>query len=147
MLYTTELYGMHWIHSNQQIIFNINLVTANWNNFTASFWHWVSSTGKMSFWYWNGPLLEHCPSISRHGDGMEMETFSVLLALCERNPFPTQSPVTRSCDIFFDLRLNKRLSKQSRLRRFETPSRSLWYHYDLPDGDVRITAYCLLSKF
>ena len=26
--------------------------------------------------------------------------------------FPTQSPVTRSFDVFFDLRLNKRLSKQ-----------------------------------
>ena len=26
--------------------------------------------------------------------------------------FPTQRPVTRSIDVFFDLRLNKRLSKQ-----------------------------------
>ena len=26
--------------------------------------------------------------------------------------FPTQRPVTRSSDVFFDLRLNKRLSKQ-----------------------------------
>ena len=29
---------------------------------------------------------------------------------------------------FFDLRLNKRLSKQSRSQLFETPSRSLWRH-------------------
>ena len=29
---------------------------------------------------------------------------------------------------FFDLRRNKRLSKQSRRRWFETPSRSLWRH-------------------
>ena len=28
--------------------------------------------------------------------------------------FPTQRPVTRSFDVFFDLRLNKRLSKQPR---------------------------------
>ena len=27
--------------------------------------------------------------------------------------FPTQRPVTRGFDVFFDLRLNKRLSKQS----------------------------------
>ena len=27
--------------------------------------------------------------------------------------FPAQRPVTRSFDVFFDLRLNKRLSKQS----------------------------------
>ena len=31
-------------------------------------------------------------------------------------------------DIFFDLRLNKRLSKQSGRRWFETPLRSLWCH-------------------
>ena len=31
-------------------------------------------------------------------------------------------PVTRSFDVFFDLRLHKRLSKQSRRRRFETPA-------------------------
>ena len=45
-----------------------------------------------------------------------METFSMLLALCEGNSpvsgeFPTQRPVTRSFDIIFDLRLNKHLSK------------------------------------
>ena len=42
--------------------------------------------------------------------------------------FPSQRPVTRSFDIFFDPRLNKRLGKQSRRRWFETPSRSLWRH-------------------
>ena len=40
--------------------------------------------------------------------------------------FPSQRPVTRSFDVFFDLRLNRRLSKPSRRRWFETPSRSLW---------------------
>ena len=39
---------------------------------------------------------------------------------------PSQGPVTRSFDVFFDLRLNKRLSKQSRRWWFKTPSRSLW---------------------
>ena len=47
-----------------------------------------------------------------------METFSVLLAICAGNSpvtdeFPAQSPVTRSFDVFFDLRPNTRLSKQS----------------------------------
>ena len=42
--------------------------------------------------------------------------------------FPTQRPVTRSFDVFFDLRLNKRLSKQPWGWWFETPSRSLWRH-------------------
>ena len=41
-----------------------------------------------------------------------METFSALLAICAGNSpvpgeFPTQSPVTRSFDVFLDLRLNK----------------------------------------
>ena len=48
----------------------------------------------------------------------QMETFSALLAICAGNSpvpgeFPTQRPVTRSFDVFFDLRLKKRLSKQS----------------------------------
>ena len=42
--------------------------------------------------------------------------------------FPAQRPVTRSFDIFFDLRLSKRLDKQSKRRWFETPSPSLWRH-------------------
>ena len=63
----------------------------------------------------------------------QMETFSALLALCAGNSpvtgeFPSQRPVTRSFDVFFDLRLNKRLSKQSRRWWFETPSCSLWRH-------------------
>ena len=42
--------------------------------------------------------------------------------------FPSHRPVTRSFDVFFDLRLNKRLSKQPRRRWCETPSQSLWCH-------------------
>ena len=42
--------------------------------------------------------------------------------------FPTQRPVTRSFDVFFDLRLNKRLSKQPWGWWFETLSWSLWHH-------------------
>ena len=42
--------------------------------------------------------------------------------------FPTQRPVTRSFDVFFDLRLNKRLSKQARGWWFEMPS---FGHYDV----------------
>ena len=41
---------------------------------------------------------------------------------------PAQRPVTRSFDVFFDLRLNKRLSKQSWSWWFETLSCSLWRH-------------------
>ena len=61
----------------------------------------------------------------------QMETFSALLALCAGNSpvtgeFPSQRPVARSFDVFFDQRLNKQLSKQSWGWWSETPSRSLW---------------------
>ena len=56
-----------------------------------------------------------------------------LLALCAGNSpvtgeFPTQRPLTRSFDVFFDLHLNKRLNKQSWGWWFETPLHPLWRH-------------------
>ena len=44
--------------------------------------------------------------------------------------FPSQRPVTRSFDVFFALRLNKRLNKHSRRWWFETPWHPLWRHCD-----------------
>ena len=63
----------------------------------------------------------------------QMETFSALLAFCAGNSpvtgeFPSQRPATRGFDVFFDLRLNKRLSKQSRRRGFLVEG----YTYRLP---------------
>ena len=63
----------------------------------------------------------------------QMETFPALLTICTGNPpvtgeFPAQRPVMRSFDVFFDLRLNKRLSKQSYGWWFETPWRPSWRH-------------------
>ena len=43
-------------------------------------------------------------------------------------PGPTQRPVTRSIDFYFDLRRDKRLSKQSWGWWFETLSHPLWRH-------------------
>ena len=89
-----------------------------------------------------------CPSIISHGNPIynhhllcgawwrhQVETFSALLAFCVGNSpvtgeFPAQRPVTRSFDVFFDLRLNKQLSKQSWGWWFETPSRPLWRQYN-----------------
>ena len=77
----------------------------------------------------NKPLPEFYVTWWRH----QTETVSALLALCVQNSpvigkFPTQRPVTRTFNFFYDLRLNKRLSKQSWGWRFETLSRSLWRH-------------------
>ena len=65
----------------------------------------------------------------------QMETFSALLAICVGNSlvtgeFPAQMPVTRSFDVFFDLRLNNPLSKQWWGLWFETPSGLLWRHFN-----------------
>ena len=62
----------------------------------------------------------------------QMETFSALLAICE---FPTQRPVTRNFDVYFDLRPNNRLSKQSWGWWYETPSRLLWCRRN-EDGQI-----------
>ena len=78
----------------------------------------------------------------------QMKTFSVLLALCVGNSpvtgeFPTQRPVTRSFDVFFDLRLNKRLSKQWWGWWLETLSRPLWRHHNV--GDLT-WSHCTLAR-
>ena len=64
--------------------------------------------------------------------------------------FPAQRPVTRSFDVFFDLRLNKRLSKQPWAWWFETPSWSLWRHGNAkcppPPPPPPSTADCLIWR-
>ena len=63
----------------------------------------------------------------------QIETFSALLALCAGNSpttggFLSPRPVRRSLDVFFGLRLNIGLRKQSRRRWFERPSHPLLRH-------------------
>ena len=92
-----------------------------------SSWHPMSVDGFHRLLTWCHP--EDGDTWWRH----QMETFSALLAICAGNSpvpseFTAQRPVTRSFDVFFDLRLNKRLSKQSRGWWFETLSHPLWRH-------------------
>ena len=56
--------------------------------------------------------------------------FRVTGPLCGEftDEFPSQGPLTWNFDVFFDLRLNKRVRKQSWGWWFETPSHSLWRH-------------------
>ena len=80
----------------------------------------------------------HCKSFEDQASMMTSSNGNILRVIAgslweEVNPpvtdrFPWQRPVTRSFDVFFELRLNKQLSKQSRCRWFETPSRLLWRH-------------------
>ena len=82
----------------------------------------------------------------------QMETFSALLAICAGNSpvhgeFPAQRPVTRNFDVFFDLRLNKRLSKQSWGWWFETLSSSLWRHRNVHQFLTNSNEQNSFSKF
>ena len=89
--------------------------------------------------YWQQKQITHCKPSSwwRH----PMETFSVLLAICAGNSPVTgeaQRPVTWSFDVFFDLCLNKQLSKQWWGWWFEMPSSSLLHHCnDLADLEIQ----------
>ena len=79
--------------------------------------HWYHSCMRHTWW--------------RH----QMDAFSELLAICAGNSpvpaeFPPHRPVTRSFDVFFDLRPNKRLSKQWWRWWFEKPLRPLWRHFN-----------------
>ena len=75
----------------------------------------------------NVPILSRFMMTSSNGN-----IFRVIYHLCGEVPgpgeFPAQRPVTRSFDVFFDMRLNKRLSKQSWGWWFEKLSRPLWRH-------------------
>ena len=85
----------------------------------------------------------------------QMESFSALLSFCAGNSpvtgdFSTQRPVTRSFDVFFDLRLTKRLGKQSWGWWFETERLRLRQVYStqldiIQMHDIRHTWQFLLS--
>ena len=82
----------------------------------------------------------------------QKETFSALLALCEGIPpvtdgFPSQRSVTLNFDVFFDLRRNKRLSKQSRRRWCETPSPSLWRQCNVGDITSLINQHSIMQSW
>ena len=104
----------HWIYSGKHIF------SPKYSHFThhsvAHLWEWVM-----------GYLLWFHMMTSSNGN-----VFRVTGPLCGEftgpSDFPTQRPVTRSFDVFFDLRLNKPLSKQSWGWWFQTLSHSLWRH-------------------
>ena len=92
--------------------------------------YFCSFSSKSYYFYILG--VSHLNTWRRH----QMAAVSALLTLCEGNSsvtgeFPSQRPVTRSFDVFYDLRPNKRLNwlyNQSTGWWFEAPSRSLWRH-------------------
>ena len=91
-------------------------------------------------------LIHTAITVNRFGTWRhhQMETFSASLAICAGNSpvtseFPIQRPVTRSFDVFFDLRMNQRLSKQSWGCCFETLLRPIWRHYNGARGYQKVS--------
>ena len=112
--------------------FGVRVHPGWWNHTEPLTWRPGRTKRGTGDWWLCGPWDQWFPLLWmvawwRH----QMGTFSALLGLCERNPpvtggLPSQRPVTRSFDVFFDLHMNIRLSKQSRGQWFETPLFSLW---------------------
>ena len=96
------------------VVIHLNIYTSNGCDARTSFkdssvfilaWHHMMTSSNGNIFRVTGPL---CGEFTGPGE------------------FPAQRPVTRSFDVFFHLRLNKRLSKQPRGWWFKTPSWSLW---------------------
>ena len=81
-----------------------------------------------------------------HDDVIKWKHLGVTGPLCREftgpGEFPTQRPVTLSFDVFFDLRLNKWLSKQPRGWWFGTPSWSLWRQCNDYHASVSTLFWC-----
>ena len=78
----------------------------------------------------------------------QMETCSASLAFLRGiHRSSVNSPHTDQWRRALMFSLNKRLSKQSRRRWFETPSRSLWRHCNVPNSDPLIRAAVRSSAF
>ena len=113
---------------------NITYITQNCTCPSMADSHWLA-LGKETKWALQVPR-DVVRSWWRH----QLETFSALLAICVGNSsvsgeFPAQRPVTRSFDVFFDLRLSERLSKHWGWW-LETPSLPLWRHSNVLSANV-----------
>ena len=107
-----------------------------------SAYKWMPTGGWLQIALGCGKYPENTMTWWRH----QMVAFSALLAICAGNSpvngeFSAQRPVTRSFDVFFDLRLNKRLSKQSWGWWFETLSCPLWRHCNGRRAPTFLKAY------
>ena len=111
LLFVHVRFAMHWnTPNNWDSLFDSR---PGWHATAPSTWSWltgIAGSFLRSTWW-------------RH----QIETFS---ALQVTGGFPSQRPVRRIFDVVFDLHRSKRLSKQSRRRWFEKPSRSLWRHFN-----------------
>ena len=150
--------GSDWLipYTERSLMSSLNIMTslcqlivAPWRHVATSIWVNIGSCndfvpdGSNQAITWTNIDLSPVRSIDIHPWWRhEMEAFSALLAICAGNSpvpgeFHTQRPVTRSFDVYFDLRLNKRLCKQWRGWWFETLLCPLWRHSNAEDNFAR----------
>ena len=97
---------------------------------------WISTRCDAQGSHWQGDYSHLAGSVVANMSSMiTSSNGNIFRVTCAWNSpvtgeFLAQRPVTRSFDVFFNLRPNKRLSKQSRGWWFETPLRPLWRHYN-----------------
>ena len=114
-------------------------IADNWE-----FWLFITSKTRPWHIFWDSP----CISLTINPYSMMASSngniFRVTGHLCgEFCPrlIPAQRSVTWSFDVFFDLRLNKRLGKQSWGWYFETLSHTLWRHCNGFNGTGLVRIY------
>ena len=127
ILWRSQQCGRHQQYPSRS--FNASDVLSTWSHFARGFiWLWLP----MAFpFHLNLYRIHRKDNLTGAWWRHQMGPFSALLILYEgytpvTGEIPSQRPVTRSFDVYFDLRPNKRVSKHSSRRWFETPSRSLW---------------------
>ena len=114
------------------IYFHIELTINNLKlSWLQCLYYWCCFQNEKHFNEWTAHNCKRGSSVTWWCN--QMETFSALLAICAGNSpvtgeFHAQRPVTRSFDVFFDLHLHERLSKQSWDWWFETLPSPLWRH-------------------
>ena len=110
--YITNIFKILWIigvyenyinHTDRSASSVWKISEAEWKSDATT--HWFLYFASDNLWGFPRTCCRH-----------QMETFSALLVICAENSpvpgeFPAQRPVTRGFDVFFDLHLNKRLSK------------------------------------
>ena len=117
-------------------------------------WHWriwkywitVCNSKQVWIWYINAPyrstvFVHMSITMMTSSNG---NIFRVTGPLCGEftgpGEVPTQRPVTRIFDAFFDMRLNKRLSKQPWGWWFEASSWSLWRQCNISEHYLSLSA-------
>ena len=159
ILFTGSIHNDHTLEFNT--LCNYCVIAMAWckGHITPSLMHWsyisFVSSQQYGYVYWGTlhQVVACCLMEPSHyliqNWRHQMETFSALLAICADNSpvtdeFPAQRPMTQSINVYFDLRLNKRLSKQWWDWWFETPPRPLWCHCNECRG--KISAFSLMVR-